>query len=350
MSGKVKLVYTISKEAAKLVKSGNAVISSGGVRALDGTIIEMAKPAAKAVVSNGGSVLGTMSSLANNVQSAFIQKGVNQANKKLDLSLNKLDMIQKSIDNMANANMLCMVNSAIGIANCGISIAGFALVLNSLDKVSEKISELTDVVKDEILRNQIEKFDRLRMNIKADVAMLQKIDTKVAGKYSYIDHINETAAYLRSIISAFNNKCIDGQIGCTIIFNLAVVFAQEVSEYSARYYYENGEFPVNYEEWVSIIESINSNTFKEYLKNFIMFEKMDMSMKEKYAVYSGAVAAIEAQLDKMAFSREAVLLLEEKDYIRIDDYLKSRVESDTYETVGDKVCIPLEKDSVSIPM
>lgn len=92
--------FTISKEAWKLIQSGQCKLSSGGVRKHTGELVELAKPVVKKVAKGSTSKLVNaaankftlVSSLANNVQSAFIQKKVNVVNKKMDISLEKLEI------------------------------------------------------------------------------------------------------------------------------------------------------------------------------------------------------------------------------------------------------------------
>ena len=70
---------SISKAALALVKAGKATISSGGVRALNGEMIEMFVPVVKDGIQSIVSVispLNLMSSVAGNVQNYFIKKEV----------------------------------------------------------------------------------------------------------------------------------------------------------------------------------------------------------------------------------------------------------------------------------
>ena len=129
-----KLVFTISKAAAKLIKAGDAILSAGGVRLTDGTMFEMAKPAAQAIsqlTSSFGSMnpvvagVNLASSLASSVQCAFIQAGVNSANVKLDDVLVKLNSISEAMGGLSTVKALSWVNTAFSLANSGISIAGF---------------------------------------------------------------------------------------------------------------------------------------------------------------------------------------------------------------------------------
>lgn len=342
MAGNVKLVFTISKQAMKLVKAGKAVIESGGVRALDGSLLELAKPAVQTftngAMSNITSPINLVSSLANNVQAAFIQKGVNTANAKLDVSLEKLDQIQTAINGLSNANVLGWVNCAFGMANCAISVAGFYMTLEKLNEVSQKIDTLTDKIERQKRNDDIERFDKFRLNINSDIAALQSNEFN-SNQTNIENHLAEIASFLKRVIAEFENKEIDGQLGCCLIFNLAIAFAQELKEYSAQFYYEKGTFPPNYESYLQILESINSDSFKNYLKQFLIFECMQIPMEERYAAYSGATYGIEYQLGNLEYNRQLVQQIEQKEYMAFDSYLLDRIKNGSCFEVEDTVCI-----------
>ena len=121
----VSLAMSISKAAMKLVKAGQAVVSSGGVRLLDGTIFEMAKPMVssglKATLGNFalgpvGSGLNIASSLASNVQCAIIQQGVNAANIKLDDVVQRLGRLETAMQGLHSIQVLSWANTALSLS------------------------------------------------------------------------------------------------------------------------------------------------------------------------------------------------------------------------------------------
>lgn len=340
MAGNEKLVYTISKTAANYVRDGKAVIDSGGVRWLDGRILELAKPAVSSITGNLTSPIALMSSLVGNVQSGFIQNGVNQANTKLDLSLEKLDQIQNAVNGLAKSNVLGWVNCGFSMANFGISVAGICMILEKLNKISLQINDLTSKVDRKIKGDYLEKFDCYRFYIKSDIQALDKSDIAVNLNEISI-RMGEIAAFLKRIIREFNNKEIDGMLGCSIIFNLSIAFAQELRKYSAQYFYQNGQYPANYEEWVQILYSIDSDTFKEHLKQILIFDCIDISMREKYSAFGGVVYGIEYQLGSLEYTKKLVMRIEQKDYLRMDHILTGRVKSNNFFESNGRVCIPV---------
>lgn len=342
MAGDVKLVYTISKESAKLVKAGLAEVSSGGVRDIaTKQLIELAKPAVSSVLDNVISPITMVSSLANNAQSAFIQKGVNQANAKLDLSLAKMDQIQNAVNALAKSNALNWVNCAVGMVNCGITVAGFYMTLHKLDEVSGQIQNLSNVIEKSIVSKHLREFDEYRFFIQSDVGRMKEGTLPVVQSGNIEEHLGKIAAYLKSVIRDFENRDIDGELGCTIIFNLGIAFAKEINEYSAHYYYETGKMPPSYNDWVAVLESINSPSFKEHLKRYLFFECPNIKMEDKYSTFSTVMFAIETQLGELEFTKNLIPQIEKKEYMNLDDFLGRRIQNNLFFEVDDKVCIPI---------
>lgn len=292
MNGEVDLVFTLSKEAMKLVKSGEAVLESGGIRRTTGEFLELAKPAVKSagknavksagknaiknvgknaikgVSGNISSPVTMVSSLAGNVQNAFIQHGVNQANGKLDVSLEKLDQLQTSVDALLKAGSWGWVSSAVGLVNCGISVAGFYMTLQKMDKLSDQLSRFETEYQQNVLSDELEKARRIELSLHEDLAILTEQTSIGMNKRAIVDNLNEATGFLEKIIDKFLNQRIEGQIGCCLIYSLSILYMQVVRAFSARCYYEDGKFPVNYDDWTNIPNIINSDDFKKCMKQF----------------------------------------------------------------------------------
>ena len=154
MSGTVKVVCTITKEAYKLIKTHQAVLQSGGVRSMAGQMIEMVRPAVTSTLRAGTSGLGLgpvgvavniTSSLANNVQSGIIQHSINVANAKLDVVIQQLSSLANAMQGLQQVQVLSWVNSAFSLANCGISVAGFYMTLNKLGQIQSQLGQFFDL-------------------------------------------------------------------------------------------------------------------------------------------------------------------------------------------------------------
>ena len=345
MFGEQKIAFTVSQKAINLVQSGKAVISSGGVRLLDGSLAELAKPAVEIASKSVASPITMVSSLANNVQSGFIQHGVNKANKKLDVTLETLDRIEQAVGALSKSNILSWASCAFSMANCGISIAGFYMTLKKMDQISAQISALSDKIDRAIISEMMERYDRYRLNLNSDLGLLQTFRPEVSKTPSFEEHLNEIAAFLKRTIAEFEAHEIDGILGCNLIFGLAVPFAQDIGEYSTQFYYENRRYPANYLQWVGILERINSDTFKSYLKSFMLYDHPELGMEERYAAFSGAICSNQLQLGNLAFSQELVKQLPQKEYIALDDLISYKIHNNQFREESKLACIPLTWDN-----
>lgn len=341
MSGNVKLLFSISKDAAKSIKNGSAVLSSGGVRSLNGELLELAKPAAQSFINGGTSPIGLASSLANNVQSGFIQHGVNQANQKLNVSLEKIDQIQAAVSRLATSQALSWLNCAFGMANCAISIVGFAITFKKLSNIQKEIALVANKLDEQQKNDFLERFYRYWLYINDDISILTQYQMSPKEADTIREHIDEITAFIARVIKQVRENTIDKMFGLAIAINLSSAFAKLVSEYAAQYYYENGKFPANYDYWVGIIYEMRSDAFAEEFKKFLIYERNDLSYEERMAGYSALVYTIEKEVSDIEMTKQVVMLLEKKDYINIDEYIKNKILKGDYFENNQYACIPL---------
>jgi hypothetical protein len=330
MVGDIEMAYAITKESLKLVEDGKAVISSGGVRGLNGRLIELAKPALKLSNETVASPISLIPSVENKV---------NKSINKLDITLDKLDIMQSSLDSIVINEALGWANCAIGIVNCGISISGFAVTLNKLNDISDKLELINCKIEREIFNNIRERYELYCSYIKADIGRMEIEDYSVLNDTSIPDHLNQTYNYLNRIIRSFENNEMDREVACNIIYSLSVAFAREVKEYSTRYYYETGIFPANYKEWNELLNYLVREEFSIILKNYLIFECPQYTTRERYIAYGSAMYSVQYQIGDVLYGKELVQRLEKKEYFRLDEILMERIDKLDYTEISNKICI-----------
>ena len=212
----VKMTFAISKSAAKLVKAGKAILSSGGVRDLTGQMIEMVKPvapvASKAKLSLNP-VLGGInlaSSIGSNIQCAFIQQGVNAANAKLDDVMVRLEKMSRALSSLQTVQTLSWIGTSFSLANCGISVAGFYLTLSRLDRINGQLKEFYDRYKQDRQNDKIMRFNEILDNLKSDIGMLR--NRAVNKTFTEMDFKNDDPAITRLM----NRKHLSSQLLMTL--------------------------------------------------------------------------------------------------------------------------------------
>ena len=338
------LVWTFSKAALKLVKAGKAVISSGGIRLLNGTMYEMAKPIVSNTLSHGfggislgpvGAVLNIASSLASNVQCGFIQKGIDAANFKLDEVITHLGRLETAMQGLNGIRALSWINSAFSLANSGISVAGFYMTLTKLKGIEEQLQAFFNRYKQDRNGDTVEQFRNFMLDMRNDLHYLQqKIVNNTFDKDSFIhrepfieEHLNHTAAFIKRILTEFSENRIDGRIGCQIAFMLSVVYSQVVNEYCCQYYYLHHVSHTLFQDWSGVLGEINSPIFIEHLKGYLAFspEYATLSPIRKNDAISISMESISECQSRLATCAEAIQHIPESDYSRLDDLLNQGI-------------------------
>lgn len=334
-------VFEISKAAMKLVKAGKAVLSSGGVRMLDGTMYEMAKPVTSAIsglklgINPVMSGINLASSLASNVQSAFIQAGVDKANMKLDNVLTKLDSISKAMQGLQAVQVLTWVNTAFSLANCGISVVGFHMTLSRLSSISDQINEFYQQYEQDRHYDKVEKYNEIMNNLKNDLGNLKSrgINETFDDQYYLVnapfieEHINQAVAFINEMIDEFVEENPDGQTACQIIFMLAAVLSQSINEYCCQYYYVHKTQHHMYDSWIAFLDKINSEPFISALKKHFTFtaQYATLSPAQKAAAIKISLEGIQQEQNRLQVCNTTVKLLPESVYRNADDIINQQL-------------------------
>ena len=384
MAGTYEIVWEISKAAQKLIKAGDALLSSGGVRLNNGQLFEMVKPVittatttANTAVNFGpkAAAINLVSSLGNNVQSGFIQHSVNVANAKLDVVVQQLGSLANAMQGLQQVQVLSWVNSTFSLANCGISVAGFYMTLNKLSRLEGQLGQFFDLYKQDRNDQQVEDYQNYLMLLKGHLSYLQeRYKNNTFDRQTFLQReaniesdLTRTGNYLRTILKDFQKKTIDGKTGCQIIFTLCVVYAQTVNEFCCQYFYAHGIQHAIFNDWLSVLDEIDSPVFREFLKRYFTFdpEYISVSPKLKQTAHHILFESVCQQKNRLLMCADTVKLLPEDQYVHLDDLLNQevfvglsnsipelqgvdidkvlaqRIEAEEYWTDEDRVMIPM---------
>lgn len=137
--------------------------------------------------------------------------------------------------------------------------------------------------------------------------------------------LSEIEAFLKKIIRLFNNKDIDSNIGCDIIFGLVPCYVQAVKIYSSIYYYTYSEIPDLYYKCNEVLESINSENFRNMMKNHLMLNCPQLSIEDTYKSFSGIMTSIKSGTNNLQFEKEIWEVLPQKDYQNLDHLIQNNI-------------------------
>lgn len=346
--GDVQLMFQLPKDILKLVRMGEAFISSGGVRDKSGKIIALAKPvmskAANTAVKTigqgaaklvSGGALGTVSSLAANVQCAVIQKGVNQANVKLDILVEKFNQYEKAFNSIPNIQALSAVNLAVGLVNCAVTVAGFYMMNKKLDNFETLIKSVIAKIDYNKQSELLQEFDVLNAKSVFYLKELEENNCEIKDLKSVIggDYIPKTYGLLNRIIREFESGELEGEFAFALIGKLSVIFARVLSEYSSRYMLENEEYPAGFEAYINLLQDIAGNEkFNAAVHEYVFSNTAELFPLDRKTIYLTNKSLIPFELEKMDAQHKTIELIGGKN---INDYFSRltnevRAKSDSY--------------------
>lgn len=276
----VEMVYKVSKKALKMVQQGLAEWTKGGIRDIKSKkIIELAKPVA-----------------------------VNKVNKE--------KMLKSIAQDMKASNALAWVNTALNLANLGVSVAGFYLTLTRMESLQGEIHQFITRYKSDRNADQLEKYKTHLMNITSNLNFLQnRYESNDYDKQIFIirevdieKECNETAGFLEKILEQYQSHEIDERLACQILFTLTPAYAQLVNEYCCQYYCTHQMAHQLLESWMNIIDQINSDSFRTFMKREMIFnvEYVRLSPQRRSEVITIAFHCIQELKDNLINCAEVI--------------------------------------------
>ncbi len=338
------LTFEVTKEAIKLIKMGKAVLSSGGVRDNAGRLIELARPTAVDSVkqllhgfplSPGTAAINVASSLTANVQSAFIQHSVNIANAKLDDVISRLGAISKAMNGLNTIQTLSWVNATFGLANCGISIAGFYMTMQKMENIHGQIHDFFDRYRQDRQSDRVQEYDTILMNLKADLAYIAQLHKEDAFDRQVFEiraegiekDLNDARAFLIALMEDFQARRIDGQMGCEMIFTLLAVYSQLFNEYACWYYYVRKTQHALYVNWYEPLNKIDAPAIRKALGEWLTFSPAyaTISQTRKIEALKIAYEGVSQQKERIQACQSAIENLSMSDFAGIDPLMNQQV-------------------------
>lgn len=346
--------WVASKEAVAKWISGEWEVTAGGFRNIaTGKMEELVKPVVKELskgklLNSLASPVTLVSSLANNVQSAHIEYGVHQANEKLDISLEKLDNLQRSVSGLSKLGVFGWVNCALGIANCGISIVGFKETFDRLNKISGQLQDMTQMMEKNIEKDYRRHYRSYYMRVKDYIPILISGNIQEQTIAAITPYIGETISFLEDVIESFLDDSINPNLACEMLFSLLTVWSKFIKIYSAIYYYYTNSVLPSYEDWKGIIDRITMPEFLEKVKENLLIQNMDIPLQKKHIVYNTLEYLPNYQLGELLHNERSMQNLSKEEYLNTDAYIKKCLNRGIYDTIDTNIYIPIEQRSIPV--
>lgn len=311
------LLYEQSSEALEAVKSGNAIVSSGGIRRKGeaGTgFLELAKPAVLSVAD---------------FQSLFERK---EHGQETDEHLGRLDVqLALSTEGMKEIKKIGWLNNAAIQRTYVLTYEGFCQTLYGLEAVTNQISKFEQYVKKREIKQLAQETQTYINYMKTDAGDLR------SKKYSVMngriaEHLDQISAFLKRLMSGITNNEGDSFVAMQVLVALLPPFSYVVRKYSALYFYENdGELmPGDYEEWVKTISSVvRSKLFREKLTYYINL-KTSIPFKDKMRLSREMRGGMMKLVASVEFDRNYIESHTKEEYLSIENQIRQKIEMSDY--------------------
>ena len=329
------LLFEQSPEALEVVKSGNAIVSSGGIRRKGeaGTgFLEQAKPAALSVADFQSLFEGKSHALETDDRLSHLEA-------RLELS----DAGLKEIQNIGWLN-----NAAIQ-RTYTLTHKGFLQSLYGLEFVAQQLSGLELYVKRRDIKELAQETQTYINYLKSDAGDLRSKRYSVTnGKIA--EHLDQISALIKRLLSDVENNEGDQSVSVQILTALLPPFAFVVRKYSSLYYYENdGELmPGDYDEWVKMISlASKSKSFNEKIEYYINL-KYSIPYRDKVLLYRGFGGEMTKLLANVKFDKKYIESHSKEEYLSLDKQICQKIEANEYYVEGHNVVIFLDSSKQTV--
>ena len=311
------LLYQVSQEAYEAVQSGQAAISTGGIRrkgANSKGFLELAKPA---VIS-----AADLQSLFEGKDHAFI---TDERLDKLEARFSCSETAIKEIENTAWLN-----NAAIN-RTYSLTHDGFLQTLKGLEHIATKQDGFEKYTYKRDFSQLIQEMRTYMYYLKTDEGYLRSNKYDVTNG-NIAEHLDQMSALINTLMEDVKMDDGDCFLAIMIIKNLLPPFADVVRKYSALYYYENGGdlMPGAYDEWVHTISMVCKS--KEYREKLAYYIHLNCSMpfKDKVILSREITNRMRGLINNVVFDRQYSQNHSKEEYLSISEQLRKKIETKDY--------------------
>lgn len=315
------LLFEHSSEALDAVKSGNAVVSAGGIRRRGeaGTgFLEQAKPAALSVADFQSLFEGKEHALKTDEHLCHLDK-------QLALSAESL----KEITNVEWLNNAAIQRTYV------LTHEGFLQALHGLESVMNQLSGLEQYLRKRDIKHIAQETQTYINYLKTDEGDLRSKKYSVTnGKVA--EHLDKISALIKSLMSDLESDGEDVFVVVQVLCSLLPPFTFVVRKYSALYFYENdGELlPGDYDEWTHTIYSVaKSRAFGDKLTYYINL-KTAIPFKDKMLLSREIRGEISKLISGVEFDRKYIESHSKEEYLSIDKQIIQKIEKKDYYIQG----------------
>ena len=311
------LLFEHSADALEAVKSGEAIISSGGIRRKGKTgsgFLEQAKPAIMSVADFQDLFEGKTHALETDEHLRYLDS--------------KLALSEEGIKELRNIGWLN--NEAIQRVY-SLTYNGFKQTLYGIENVSRQLSEFEEYVRNRDAKSLLEKSQIYMNYLKTDAGDLRLKNIQITnGRIS--EHLDQISAFINFLLNEVSDEKIDSFIHVQILINLITPFSYVVRRFSALYYYESESkyMPGNYEEWIRTISNVGGSTpFMNKIEYYVKL-KTPLCYRDKILICKEINREPFRILKNIQFERKYIQSHSKDKYLSLDNQILNKIEKCDY--------------------
>ena len=321
---KVHFMFTLSAEGTRLLQEGKLILSSGGLRRSDGSLYEMAIP----VCFDPNSVSYNMDQPAEEVFRTH-----------LEMITSRLDRTMQDVNALKD---IAWINYAVNYRTYEMTYQGFQLLIGQLDDISVQLTRVEKKIDNKEFNDRLELANRYKNKLKSIAGYIETKNFNASASFLQIaTTLDEIAAYFDRLHNELVTRTSKDQI---VLWNMVFLFGAYtyvVRRYSALYYYENMDYPPNYEKWVEAVSNIAKdarviNRFKYYLR-----VNSNCSLEDVFVASDRVLFNLQGFIRQVEFDNKYVLQHTKEEYFSIDKQIQAKINQRDYQIIDNHLCIEL---------
>lgn len=297
-----QIAYKLSTRAIRMIKSGKATLTPGGIRDVNtGRILELVKPV---------------------MTKTFTQR----------------EMLTNISQSLKTVQALQWVGTSLSLVNVGVSVAGFYAMLKKMNSIEGELRQFIDEFNADHKSERIENYNNHLQKITNHLSYLQsRYTSPVFDQHDFMirrvdieDECIEAGNFLIRVLNDFQSGREENRLACQIIFTLAPVYAQLINEYCCQYYCLCGNQHNQFSTWLSVLDQINGASFRSFMKRQMAFnvEYVDIYPQRRKDVLDIAFDSIEEMKDNLLMCAETIKNVPEHSLIPVENLLQEKLWND----------------------
>ena len=321
---KVRFMFALSAEGTQQLQEGTLILSSGGLRRPDGSLYEMATP----VRFDPKSIPQDTDKTAEEV-----------FQRRLALTTAKLDQTLQDVNAFKD---IAWMNYAVNCRTYEMTYQGFQRLIGQLDNISAQLSRVERRLDNKEFNDRLEIANKYKNKLKSIAGFMEIKNFNATSAFLNVASIlDEIEAYFERLHNELKTGTGNDQIVLESIVFLLGPYTYVVRRYSALFYYENEDYPPNYEKWVEAVSKITRDAMLKNKFQYYLRLNSNCSLEDVYIARDRAMFNLRGFVGHIGFDRSYVLQHSKEEYLSIDRQLQDKIEQKEYQIIDGHLCIEL---------